>query len=70
MFVLKDKDKEFLMENVPGIEEAIKTGDKEEIQDAFYAWMDVNCFDENSNGAYNTLGLEASKVWDSIRNTK
>ena len=70
MFILKEQDKRFLIENIPGIKKIIQLGSKEEIQDAFYEWMDVNCFDESSNGSYNSLGIEASKVWDSIKNTK
>lgn len=69
MFKLKEADEKFLMDHVPGIDEVIAKGDKMDIQDEFYTWMDVNCFDEKSDGSFNKLGEEAQDVWDSIRNT-
>ena len=70
MFELKEKDKDFLVKNIPDIEETIKKGNKREIQDALYLWMEMNCFDEESDGSYNALGREAVKIWDSIKETE
>lgn len=70
MFKLKQEDEKFLIANIPDIKQLIEGGNKRDIQDAFYEWMDVNCFDKASEGFFNSLGKKAQMVWDSIRDTE
>lgn len=70
MFKLKQEDEKFLLANIPDMKQVIEAGNKLDIQDAFYEWMDVNCFDEESEGFFNLMGKKAQIVWDSIRDTE
>lgn len=70
MFKLKQEDEKFLLANIPDMKQVIEARNKRDIQDAFYEWMDVNCFDEESEGFFNLMGKKAQIVWDSIRDTE
>lgn len=69
MFKLKKEDKEYLLKHVPNIESIIDSGDKHQIQDQFYDWMDSNCWDVTGE-LIQPIADEAQAVWDSIRETE
>nr|DAP89242.1 MAG TPA: hypothetical protein [Caudoviricetes sp.] len=69
MFKLKKEDKEYLLKHVPNIEPIIDSGDKHQIQDQFYDWMDSNCWDVTGE-LIQPIADEAQAVWDSIRETE
>lgn len=68
MFKLKKDDEKYLLNNVPGIESVIASGDKSEIQNRFYEWMDLNCWDLTGE-LIEPIASEAQAIWNSIRET-
>lgn len=69
MFAIKSQDRDFLLKNVPGIEKVLEEGSKRDIQDSFYEWMDLNCWDVTGE-LIQPIADKAQDVWDSIRETE
>lgn len=69
MFKLRKEDEDYLLKHVPGIGAIIDFGNKGQIQDWFYDWMDSNCWDVTGE-LIQPIADEAQAVWDSIRETE
>ncbi len=69
MFKLRKEDEDYLLKHVPGIGAIIDSGNKGQIQDRFYDWMDSNCWDVTGE-LIQPIADEAQVVWDSIRETE
>ena len=69
MFKLRKEDEDYLLKHVPDIGAIIDSGNKGQIQDCFYDWMDSNCWDVTGE-LIQPIADEAQAVWDSLRETE